>query len=183
MAGLSLADAPAWYRFVSDYPAAHAQFTTNYNALLRLRPYVTQRHPELLAQYNQMVLSGSDNARKLASLSSVRNTAMDWLGAAGRFVGLNGLGILPVVAIGVISAGATLAAVGYWVTDAYKFAQKLNALQALEARGLSPQAAAEVIQKTLGDKPFSLFGVSLTPVLLGAGLLAAAFFLYKRKRS
>lgn len=188
MAGfsLSIGDAPAWYKFVSDYPTAHKQFNTNYDALLKLKSYVVGKHTELIPQYNKMVADGYQNKLKLDQLSSVRNAAFDWLDSVGGFfkraVGLNGLGVVPVVVVGVgvVAAGATLAAVGYWVTDAYKFAQKLNALQAMEAKGVPPDEAARIIQETLGDSPFKLFGLPVNWLLIG-GALAIGFYLLRKK--
>ena len=111
------------------------------------------------------------------------------LGAIPRVVlrrGLHGLGVAPLVVIGVAAAAAALVIIGYWIKDAYAFAQRLNALQAQEAQliaaGMDPVSAAaraqEIVDNTLGPAPGTaasindnLLGIPWTWIITGAVLV------------
>jgi hypothetical protein len=198
---LNPADAPSWWDFVTRFDATYQSFQDNYNALMTLGPYIQINHPELLPQYMTMLQSGSVNADKLNQLKATRDYVYSWLqwlqsgatdvssfissGAQAAYdyvkaqfglQGYEGLGVVP-VAIVLFSAAAGIAAlvaVAAWITNAYVFAQRLNALQAAEAQGMTPQAAAAYVDQTLG--PVSspgLFGIPWTLLIWGA--LAIAF--------
>lgn len=116
------------------------------------------------------------------------DTAKSWLGLSGvpRIVigrNLNGLGIAPLVVIGLAAAAAALVVIGYWIKDAYTFAQRLDALQqqetALAAGGpITPDIAARaqaIVDGTLGPAPGSaasinnnLLGIPWTWIIGGA---------------
>lgn len=178
---LKTADAPTWAEFVVNFDKASKSFGDNRAALARVGPYLQVHHPELLPQYRDMVTRADALAGKLAGLKSTRDTVSSWFGSIGqtadalyqgavdatsrgieaaanaiaaarRAVGLGELGFAPiVVAIGAAAALATLVAVAKWITDAYVFAQRVNALQDLEARGYPPAQAATVLEKVLGN--------------------------------
>jgi hypothetical protein len=171
---LNPADAPSWYDFITKFDATYASFYDNYNALMYLGPYIQNSHPELLSQYNAMLQAGAVNADQLEGLKATRDYVYSWLqwletgaGDAAGFVGsaaqsaydwakrqlgLGEMGIIPVAVavIGVSAAIAALVLIASWITDAYVFAQRLNALQAQEAKGLTPQQAADVVNQALG---------------------------------
>lgn len=112
------------------------------------------------------------------------------LGAMPRVVlrkGLHGLGIAPLVVIGVAAAAAALVVIAYWIKDAYNFAQRLNALQAQEAALAGPggtitptiaSQAQAIVDGTLGPAPGSaasindnLLGIPWTWLITGAVLV------------
>jgi hypothetical protein len=183
-------DAPSWYDFVTRFDPTYASFYDNYNALMSLGPYIQNNHPELLPQYMVMLQSGAVNADKLEGLKATRDYVWSWLnwlqtGAsdATGFVGSAaqsaydwakkelGLGIIP-VAVAVIGVGAAIAAlvlIAEWITNAYVFAQRLNALQDAEAHGMTPTQAAAFVDQNLG--PISspgLFGIPWALLIWGA---------------
>lgn len=171
-------DAPQWYDFVTKFDATFKSFQENFDALRTLAPYIQTKHPELISQYNKMIASGNSNARKLSELKATRDYVVSWLdwlksGAssvasfvssaaqsaydfAKRELGLSGaydgLGFVPVAVavVGAATAIAALVVIAKWITDAYMFAQRLNALQAQEAKGLTPAQAAHVVNTALG---------------------------------
>jgi uncharacterized protein YukE len=178
MAELAVQDAPAWSQFVRDFDGAYKSFMENRNALLMLGPYIQAKHPELQAQWADMLDRANALLPKLQALADTRARVTSWLGALGtvyqsaidmtsraiegvanavsaarRSLGLGGLGVVPVVVvvIGVAAAGVTLAAITKWVADAYLFSRRLNTLQELEARGLTPVDAANAVNKVLGQ--------------------------------
>lgn len=189
---LNPADAPSWYNFVTQFDATYASFYDNYNALMSLGPYIQTKHPELLPQYNAMLQAGAVNADKLEGLKATRDYVYSWLqwlqtgaGDAASFVGSAaqsvydfakkelGLGFVP-VAVAVIGVGAAIAAlvvIAGWITDAYVFAQRLNALQDAEARGATPEQAAAIVNSALGPPPSgtsNFLGIPWTLLIWGA---------------
>lgn len=203
-AELRTTDAPGWAQFVRDFDGAYKAFNDNRAGLVAAGPYIQREHPELLPQYRAMVARGDELAPKLQALAQTRATVSGWLGSAGtlysravdatsaaieraagavsaarRALGLGELGVLPVVAIGLVTAGAALVAVTKWVADAFLFAQRLNAMQALEAKGHTPSQAAAAVNAVMGQ-PNAPGGIerTLTQVIwivaIGGGLWLAS---------
>lgn len=196
MAGVTLApaDAPAWYDFVTKFDATWNSFHDNYDALMQLGPYIQNSHPELLPQYEAMLQAGAVNADQLNGLKATRDYVYSWLqwlqtGASdvSSFVssaaqtaydyvkaqlGLGEMGFVPVAlaVIGVSAAIAALVVIAKWITDAYTFAQRLNALQAEEAKGATPAQAAATVNAVLGDPnaPSNFLGIPWSLLIWGA---------------
>lgn len=199
MAVLNPADAPTWYDFVTKFDATYNSFYDNYNALMALGPYIQTKHPELLPQYMAMLQSGAVNADKLEGLKATRDYVWSWLqwlqtgasdasgfvtGAAQgaydwakRQLGLGEMGIVPVAVavIGVSAAIAALVVIAGWITDAYVFAQRLNALQDLENRGKTPEEAAAIVNQTLGPPGSTSNFLGIPWSLLIWGAMALVF--------
>ena len=76
---LNATDAPSWWDFITKFDATYASFNENYDALKQLGTYIQTKHPELLAQYNQMMQDGASNAAKLAQLKATRDYVYSWL--------------------------------------------------------------------------------------------------------
>lgn len=207
-AELQEADAGSWWDWITNYDATLASFNQQYTTLLQQKTYVQTKHPELAAQYNDLVSRAQSNLQKLNELKATRDYVyswLDWLGggiqSGANFLtsaasntynyimsslglsGLAGLGIAPVVAIGVTAAAAALVVIGYWIKDAYAFNQRLSALQqqeaALIASGVpAAQAATQaqaIVDNTLGPAPGSaasinsnLLGIPWTWLITGA---------------
>jgi hypothetical protein len=187
MAELMPQDAPAWSQFIRDFDGAARSFASNRAALAHLAPYIQGKHPELLSQYQALVSRSNTLAPKLQALADTRARVAGWLGAIGnvyqtavdatslaieraagfitsarRSLGLGQLGIAPViVVIGVVAAGATLALITKWVADTYMFAKRVNAMQELEAKGYSAEAAANAVNQVIG-KPGAPGGIERT---------------------
>lgn len=114
------------------------------------------------------------------------------LGAIPRVVlhrNLAGLGVAPLVVIGLAAAVAALVIIGYWIKDAYVFAQRLTALQQQEAAlsgggQITPEIAKQaqaIVDGTLGPAPGSagsinnnLLGIPWTWLIGGAVLIFVA---------
>lgn len=194
---LNPADAPTWLDFVTKFDATYQNFYDNYNALMSLGPWIQTNHPELLDQYNSMLQNGANNAYTLENLKATRDYIYSWLqwlqqggsdlstfvssaaqsaySAVTSALGLGeydrGLGFVP-VAVAVISASAAIAAlvvIAKWITDAYVFAQRLNALQAQEAQGKTPEQAAAIVNSVLGPPASNSFlGIPFELIIWGA---------------
>lgn len=194
---LNPADAPSWLDFVTKFDATYGNFYDNYNALMSLGPWIQNNHPELLSQYTTMLQNGSQNAYTLEQLKATRDYVYSWLqwlnsgandissflssGAQSAYsaitsaLGLSeyesGLGFVPVaVAVVSVSAGiAALVVIAKWITDAYIFAQRLNALQAQEAQGKTPAEAAAIVNSVFGAPASNEFlGIPFTLIIWGA---------------
>lgn len=189
MTDLNVNDAGAWQRFVNDFDNTSRLFAQSFNDLQRLGPYVRERHPELATQYNALVARGGQHQAQLAQLANLRNQVTTWLTGIGRAVqttynstmdwlrqrfGLGGMGAVPLVVgvVGVAAAAAVIALVARWITEAYQFTQRLNALERLERQGLSPQEAARVVNQTVGapSQP-GIFGIPWTYLIGGVALI------------
>ena len=198
MATLEVTDAPSWTKFVTDFRPTKKVFDENYAALLQLRPYI-DAHPSERPEYDRLMFAAVKHKKILDTLQSIYNTVSGWLssvqtalktsgtssgwggtwGSGGGFgeyadqVGAQGeddaLGLLPIV-WGVATALAALAAIGYWVKDAYQFSRRLNELQRLEATGMSPADAARVVNKTIGSGN-KFFGIDIKWLIIGGAML------------
>lgn len=124
------------------------------------------------------------------SISNTVQSGLDWLkGAFGMSEYdanrsyLGSLGIAPVVVIvGIGAATAALIALASLAKDTYEFAQRVEAIKDLEAKGMSPDAAAATVNGVLGAPASgnTVFGIdtnmlmlTAAAVLLGPPLIAA----------
>jgi hypothetical protein len=208
---LQPADAGSWWSWITNYDQTLQQFNDAYNTLIGQANYITTQHPELLSTYNDLVARAQDQLNTLNSLKATRDYVyswLDWLGNGAQqgvnfltsaasntynylmsslgLSGLAGLGIAPVVVIGVAAAAAALVVIGYWIKDAIAFNQRVAALQqqeqALIAAGVPPaqaiQQAQGIVNNTLGPAPGSaasinsnLLGIPWTWIITGAVLV------------
>lgn len=187
---LNTADAPQWYKFVTDFDAAYGQFYDNYNALMNIGPWIQTKHPELLGTYNQLLQEGSDVAYKLEQLKATRDYVYSWLQWAwsgvsdiGSFLSSGaqsaydyakqalGLGAVPVavVVVGIAAATAVIIAAESWIGRTYEFAQRTNFIMQQEATGVSPEQASALANNQFGAPPSNEFlGIPWTLLVWGA---------------
>lgn len=188
MQELTPADAPAWYKFVSDFDASYAAFYDNYNGLMAQGPYVQTVHPEMLDYYNNLLQQGSEAAYKLEQLKATRDYVYSWLqwlssgvdyimdaaqGAydyAKRQMGLGSLGIAPIIAIvGIGAATAALVEISILISKYYEAAQRFNQLQTLENQGMTPLQATTAVNSILGPPTTDNFlGIPWQLLIYGA---------------
>lgn len=202
---LQPADAGSWWDWITNYDQTLKTFNQQYNQLLSQAAYVRNQHPELLDQYESLLNSAKEHLQTLNTLKATRDYVYSWLdwlnngakqginfltsAASNTYnylmssLGLQGLGIAPVVVIGVAAAAAALVIIGYWIKDAVAFNQRLTALQqqeaAFQAQGMTAEQAAaraqQVVNNTLGPAPGSaasinsnLLGIPWTYLVWGA---------------
>lgn len=192
---LNPADATSWWDWVTNYDQTLANFQTAYANLVAMTPWVQANHPEMLAQHNALVQEGNQHLQELNDLKATRDYVYSWLnwlwsGASNvaNFVGseatslynsaltalgLQGLGIAPVVAVaGVAAAAAVLVAIGYWIQKAVAQYQRESFIQQQESQGVAPQDAINQANQTFGS-PVStsgadnLLGIPWNYVILG----------------
>lgn len=200
MSALKENEASSWIEWISNFDKSYALFQTNYAGLLNSKNYVYSKHPELRKEYDELVRKGAQQDITIQKLKTLRETVKKWLDGLGGIyqravdttsdwmtrisnvfnpTNLNGLGAVPII-IGVATASASLAAIGYWITDAYKFAQKINKMQELEAKGMSPSEAAKTVASLDNFSVGKIFGIPTWIILLGIGVLIVPVVLKKR---
>lgn len=202
MATLEVADAPSWSKFLTDFGPTKQLFDENYAGLVEIGPYVMTRHPELMGEYDRMMVQANKHKIILDKLGSVYNTVSGWLasvqsalkttgsssgwfgtsgGSGGNWFGgvddEDGLGLIPVI-FGVAAALSALAVIGKWIKDAYFLSRRLNELQRLEATGIPPAEAARIVDKASG-KVVGFLGLDFKWIVIGGILLIFGPTIYK----
>jgi len=173
---------------IENFKAKAREFWSMWNALGQKKAIVERQSPEIRAEYVNLMTRGQSvrsGIETITGLIDKAGRAYDsvkiWL---SETFGLNGveleqqtqLGLLPLIPIAAI--GLSLAAMGKWISDAYQLNRRLDEIQRLENKGLSPQQAAQVVSKTMPKGFFSGSGAIMMPILLAAG----AMFIYSRNR-
>lgn len=173
---------------IENFKAKAREFWTMWNALGSKRAIVAKQSPEMRREYvdlmarGQSVRSGVETItglidRAAGAYDSVRDWLSDTFGLGGvELERQTQLGLLPLIPIAAI--GLSLAAMGKWISDAYQLNRRLEEIQRLENRGLSPQQAAQVVSKTMPKGFFSGAQAIAVPLLLAAG----AMFIYSKNR-
>lgn len=192
---LDAKQAPSWLKWVTDYDATRKLFLENWHALKNLRPWVAEKHPELLKQHDAMMQKFLDQVPAIDNLQRLRNDVAKFLsglnvigGAAQSTVdwvkgifNLDGLGavIAPVVwvAISIGTASAALATIASLIKEAYIYSTRLNALREAEERGATPEQAAAIVNQVLGKPGASTSGNLLGIPFNTIALAAMAVFL------
>lgn len=175
--------APKWSEWITDFDKSYDLFYDNYKGLKAQKSFIENQHPELKEKYNRLLKEAEQHKNKLEQLKNVRDKVMlvineyqklqppeqPWPKAGGLLYGLGTLQAAPVVVgISIASASAALIAISKWIKDTYQFAQRVNELRRLEnEEGLSPQEAANVVEKTMGPAETSLFGIPFKWIILG----------------
>ncbi len=180
---------PEWWNVVGQFRAKVDEFENNYQGLLAQRDFV-QTRPALAAKWNQMVQDGAairrSNQDILDKIDAVENavgqavdtvesgasSAWDWIKSQ---VGLSGLGfVMVLVPIAVIVTA--LAAIAKWSLDALNFSKTLEETRRLEATGVAPATAAEIVATQRGNttgSPFSFLGFQINPWFVVGGFALA----------
>ena len=139
-----------WWNLVARFRQAAAQ-VDDVLSRLRSQEAAARTSAALSAEYDEVMARASSLRATIADYLGRIDAAVQWLKGAGAWIseafGLNGLGALPAL-IGIGAIAAALAAVTKFLTDAWALSKRIEEQQRLEARGLSPQDAAAVIERT-----------------------------------
>jgi hypothetical protein len=142
-------------------------------ATARTNPALSSEFDVVMNRAQQLRASIADTLSRIDGAVSWVRDAGDWLKSA---FGLQGLGIVPLV-IGIGAITAALAAVTKFLTDAWSLSKRIEEQQRLEATGLTPQEAANVMERTTGSSAGRSFLVSLIPF---AALALAGWYLVNK---
>ncbi len=172
IAAQSIVQDAAWWDLVGQFRQAAAKLEALYASLLQQRDYALAR-PSLAGPYQALMARVAPLRAQIAGITNGANRLIGWF----RNLGLQGLGILPLIPIAVVAAA--LALITKWSLDARALSQRITEQQRLEATGVSPERAASIVAQTaIGAGGFfaSLAGsaktVGLVAVLGGLGYLA-----------
>ena len=142
---------------------------------LQSRKVDAARYPDLAAQQRDLISRGDALKRTI----SVVTSAVDKVFSFFRGVtGMDGLGVIPLLPVAAITV--VVGAMTKWVTHAYEFGRRLDAIAALEAKGYSPERAGEIVKGQLpDDKPFGGFGLDVSAVLPWVAMAGVLYFIWR----
>lgn len=169
-----------WWNLVAQFREA-ASSVDQVLATLRSQEGTARRDAALSSEYDAIMGRAASLRSTIADYLGKIETAMGWFRQVVPFSesspdapqgtweaegwGLNGLGAIPII-IGVAAISAALAAVTKFLTDAWSLARRLQEQARLEASGLSPQEAAAVVERTVGESAASSIVKSAGKVVL-----------------
>ncbi|MEN9924366.1 MAG: hypothetical protein RL268_492 [Pseudomonadota bacterium] len=162
----------AWWDLVARFKAAAQQVDQVLNTL-RTQEGAARSDPALSGQYDAIMGRAAALRQTIGDYLSKIDTAVQWVKGAGQWVadavGLNGLGFVPVL-IGIGAITAALATVTAFLSDAWALSKRIEEQHRLEARGLSPQEAAQVVDRSTAASAGSSWIKQLAAVLGVAAL-------------
>jgi hypothetical protein len=206
MQAFSPADITQWINWIRNYDRVLSDFTAEFTQLRANIDYVKRRHPELYAPGMTLLDRAVKYSKTLATLKHTRDAVSAWLaslkstfGAGYEYVkrGVSnavdtvkadlGLSAVPVAVVAVGAAAVTLVIIAYWIKEAHRFNARVTALKEQEARGLTPQQAAEVVNRTTGEPTSGVlqsavgnFNIPWTMLFTVGGFVFLAAFVLKR---
>ncbi len=175
---------------IESFKAKAREFWRLWNSLSEKKA-LAENDPELKKEYSELMEQGitiKNGVEKITGiidrLGRTYDNVKGWLKETFGLGEVESaykaqLGVIPLVPIAAI--GVSLAAMGKWMADAYKLDRKLDEIERLEKRGLSPSEAAKVVNKVM-DKGFFNTGFSKLPLLVGGGIAAFALYKFLTKR-
>ena len=167
---------------LDEFKARATEFAKQFS-FLQGKSAVVARHPKLKADYTALMDRGAWVRSAIEKVTGATDTVVGWFKnlLGGVEVETRSLGFLPLVPVAIIAAST--AAIAKWMSDAYVFGRKLRAVEDLEAKGLSPQEAAELVkgQEGAGLFNFSLGGAAMPVYVLGIGALAYLMWRFRKR--
>ncbi len=158
-------DQLAWYDVWGRLKKAAADLDAAVNALDAQRDFALSR-PDLAEDW-QVKRDEIETARgRVTWLRDAIKSTMSFFG-----VELSGLGFLPLIPLAVVTAG--VAYIANLAAESWALSKKIGEQQRLEARGLTPQQAAALVQQNAAAGTGGMSDTVKTAVLwIGGGLLA-----------
>lgn len=181
-------NAGKWSKWVTDFDKSYNLFADNYAGLLAQKSFVQSRS-DLLPQFNALVSAAQRHKETLDKLKATRDKVLGWMKtyqgmqapqsawSGSLLYGIDDLGVIPVLIVGVsiASASAALVAISAWIKEAYVFSKVLEETRRLEAKGLTPQEAARVAKSNAPSAGiFGLSGTAIKIVAIAAIVLVIA---------
>lgn len=163
---LAPAPDPAWWNVVEQFKSAAAAMESHYRRLVSLADYAASR-PALKAQFDALMRRASTLRSNVARIRAQLGAAVDWVRSMGAAAGLSGLGVLPL--IGIAAIAAAIALVTKWSTDTLAFFRAVDEQRRLEAAGVAPERAAEIVRQTAAAARGAGLGTWIPIVLLAGG--------------
>lgn len=180
------ADETQWYDIVGRLRSSVDKFRVNFSALLAQRAFVSQ-HPTLQTEYNTLANRGNAINQKINEVQGIIDKVSGWFtsikttifgGAAPApapttpttpIGPLDGLGVIQVLPIAVIAGAVAL--ITKWLADVYVFAKKVEEIKRLESKGLSPQRAADMLERAMPTGLMDVLKGNIIWLVIGGVLL------------
>lgn len=159
-----------WFSSATDFKGRYAEFQ-NLLTQLKTAKIDPKKYPVLFAEQQKLIADGDKTLAKIKdTVSGVESlytgvkdavggyatAAANWAKSLFSSGEVSGLGFFPaLVPLAVI--GASAAAVTYWVTDAQNFQAKIAEQKRLEAMGVPPAQASQMVEKTFSSGVTKLF--------------------------
>jgi len=148
------------------YKTRAAEFMNAYQSLATMAP-VAYKDPALTAEYEKVMSRGKTYHGVMSTIMEKIDDAISWASSwwsdEGTTVqGMGNLGVLPLVPIAVI--GASMAALGVWITDAWELDRKLREVERLEAKGIP---AGRATQMVMAERPLIQLSVLAPLAIIG----------------
>lgn len=83
---LTQVQAPDWLSWVTNYDNTRKLFLDNWWALKNMRPWVAEKHPELLKQHDAIMQKFLDQVPTIDALGQLRADVVGWLQSIGATV-------------------------------------------------------------------------------------------------
>jgi len=165
---------------LESFKTRAAEFMQTFNFLKGKEPVIA-RHPELKSDYTSLMDKGDWVRAAIEKVTSGVDALTGWFRSTFGAASADQLGFVPLIPLAVIAAST--AAIAKWMSDAYTFSRRLSAIEKLEAGGMSPQQAADLVaaQEPAGLLNFKLGG-AMPVYIIGIGALAYLMWRF-RKRS
>lgn len=196
-----ITDFPNYYRnFTENYNAMVSQR----DYIQSRHPELASEYVRLMGKgqetYSKMQSLSQQIEAIKSVFASVGSSIPDWLKEAGvslykvspigvaqtfaqkitGWLGLSGLGVVPVIIWGGVAVGTAigvLVSVGNWLTETKTFAMRVEEAKRLEAQGLTPEQVTRTLTQRFGEPAAAggtIFGVSIKWIVIGGIALIAA---------
>lgn len=131
------------------------------------------RHPTLRKDYTALMERGRFVRAAIEKVTGGVDAVTGWFKNVLGEVDTQHLGFLPLIPVAVITAGT--ASIAKWMSDAFTFSRRLEAIERYEGKGMSPEAAADLVN---AQQPAGLFNFKFGNMAMPIYALAIAGFAY-----
>lgn len=141
---------------------------------LKSRKIDAARYPDLAKKRDELTSKGNMTKNMIVSTTGTIDKVFGFFRGV---TGMDGLGIIPLLPIAAISIAT--AAITKWMTDAYEFSKRVDAIQALEAKGYDPVRAGQIVNQQFPTS--SLLGNfgSISSLLPWVAIAGVIFYVIK----
>lgn len=181
------AQSSAWYDVMGKFATASDQFDSAQADLASMADFISQQDQSVQDEYAALVSRAQGLQTDIGYVTTALADVKQWLAgaisavegayasvAAGikSWLGMSGLGQLPLIPIAVVAAAT--AAVGYFLSDYAQFAQKVALLKQYTAQGMAPADAAKAVSTALSSTSAAS---TVGWIVIGVAVVAALWFL------
>ena len=163
---------------VDDFKVKTKGFWSTYKNLYAKKDEL-KKYPALQPQYNNLLTGGLGIREKITYVTNKIDAVAGWFKNIFGMDGLTGdnLGVIQLIPLAVI--GGSTALISKWVKDVIIFNKKLAETRRLEATGVPPEKAAQMVMGLFNEQP--MFG-GLKYLIIPALVIGAIVLIPKLKK-